>query len=291
MAILVDFSQVIIASAMAQMGNSRRGSSDFSEDMIRHICLNSIRSIRSKFKNDYGELIICCDGRSSWRYGVFPLYKASRKKDHATSSIDWKAIFETITTIKNELRENFPYKIIEVQGAEADDVIGWYCYENGTEGFACGEKILIVSGDKDYIQLQKFANVSQYDPIKKKMRHAAYPELVLREHIIRGDAGDGVPNMLSPDSALVDPSIRQTPITQKRLDQFMRAPDSTWSEGQVRGFRRNEMLVDLSKIPSEIKTAIADEFANYQVAPKGKIFNYLVAKKLKLLLECVSEFQ
>lgn len=287
--ILVDLSQVIIASAMAQY-NSTKSRESFSEDLIRHICLNMIRGLRTKFKDEYGELIICCDGRSSWRYGVFPLYKANRKKSHSESSIDWKQLFEIINTVKLELRENFPYKVIEVTGAEADDIIGWYCYENGVEGIAAGEKILIASADRDFAQLQKFANVSQYDPIKKKMIHIAYPELTLREHVILGDRGDGVPNMLSDDSVLVDPSRRQTPITQKRLELYMSGPNSSWSEDAVRGFRRNEVLIDLSKIPNEIKAEISEAFDTYQCAPKKNIFPYMVSKRLTLLLESIHEF-
>ena len=194
MSILVDLNQVMIASLMAQLGTHRNAEVD--ENMIRHMVLNSLRFNRMKFKSEFGELIICADDRSYWRKDVFPYYKASRRKARDESELDWGCIFSALNKIRDELKEVFPYKVIQIDGCEADDVIGAIIHKEG-KYLNSGENFLILSGDKDYIQLLKYANVKQYSPILKKWITHSNPEEYLFEHIIRGDAGDGVPNKYS----------------------------------------------------------------------------------------------
>ena len=209
--ILVDMNQISLASMMMHLHMSK--SKEIDENMVRHMILNSLRMYRTKFSSEFGELVLCYDSKHYWRRDYFPQYKSGRRKTREKSEHDWDAIFLCLNKIRDELRDNMPYKFMEVYGAEADDIIGVLCSEYSDE-------IMIISGDKDFIQLQKYPNVKQYSPITKKSVNGANPGGYLKEHIFRGDTGDGVPNVLSPDNTFTD-GLRQKPLGKKKIASWM----------------------------------------------------------------------
>ncbi len=278
--ILIDLSQIMVASTMMSMGKDR---TEVDIEMIRHMILNSLRMYRQKYHEEYGELVLCCDGRNSWRREHFPLYKAGRKTTRDSSSKNWTQIFESLDTIKSELKEYFPYKYIEVEAAEADDVIGVLAK-------SWNEPIMIISSDKDFIQLQVKENVKQYSPITKKIVNDVNPERYLREHILRGDSSDGIPNFLSADDCIVE-KIRQTPITKKKVELWIdQNPEDFCNEEQLRNYHRNMKLIDLQYTPSNIVDQIGKQ---YDELPKGKrsgLLNFFIERKLNNLIESIGEF-
>lgn len=287
--ILIDLNQVMISNLMIQV--SKNGGV-IEEDLIRHMVLNSLRGYNQKFGAEYGDIVICADDRKYWRKEVFPYYKGSRKKDRDASPYDWKMIFSTLNLVKEEIKENFPYKVIQVEGAEADDVIGTISHKYGTHLMNDStEKILILSSDKDFMQLQKFANVEQYSPMQKKFLRTNNAELFLKEHIMKGDRGDGIPNFLSEDSVFVTGG-RQKPLGPKRIEKIVDLDPEQFcsNEFQLRNYSRNQMLIDLSKIPNELKERVLDTFDGYKQNPRGKVFDYLVKNRMKHLLEVIQEF-
>ena len=283
--IIVDLNQVMISNFMAQIGNHTNIAIE--EDLLRHMILNSIRSYNQKFKAEYGEMIIACDDKNYWRKQVFPYYKANRKRDREKSEIDWNAVFEILNRVRDELREYFPYRVIKADTAEADDVIATLVQEFGNTS----EKILIVSGDKDFKQLQTYLNVRQYDPVRKRFLEENRPDRYLREHIMKGDRGDGVPNFLSKDDVFVLAG-RQKPLRQSKLDVWLEQadPESFCDEDMLRNFRRNEQLVDLSKIPFHIKEDILEQYTAQTGKTRDKLFNYFVEKRLKNLITDIGTF-
>lgn len=282
--ILVDLNQVMISNMMAQIGNHRNMEID--ENMLRHMILNTLRANRMKFKDEFGELVICADDKNYWRRQTFPYYKANRKKNRDESELDWSAIFNALNKIRDEIKTFFPYKVIQIETAEADDVIGTIVHHEGTE-LNTGKPILILSGDKDYIQLHKYANVKQYDPTRKRWITHSSPEKYLYEHIIKGDTGDGVPNILSPDNCLVV-GQRQRPITKKRLEEW--DDINTMQDEVKRNYMRNKALIDLSQVPAHIKEAVMNEWLATSDADRSQLFNYFIKNKLKNLMESISEF-
>ena len=194
--ILVDMNQVTISNLMMQLGSKRDNELD--EDMVRHMVLNSLRGYRSRFHEAFGELVLCYDSKKYWRRDYFPNYKSNRKKDRANSGLDWDTIFGTLNTLRDDIKEIFPYKVIEVEGAEADDVIA-SIVQHVADTPSEFEHILILSGDKDFIQLHKYNNVKQYSPTLKKFINGIDPDIYIREHVLKGDRSDGVPNFLSPE--------------------------------------------------------------------------------------------
>lgn len=282
--IIVDLSQVMISNLMMQLGNHTN--TEVEEDLLRHMILNSIRSYNMKFKDEYGEMIIACDDRKFWRRDIFPYYKANRKKSREKSELNWTQIFDALHKIRDELKTFFPYRVVQVDGAEADDVIGALVMKYGDTN----EKILVLSGDKDFVQLQRYNNVKQYDPVQKKFRTTNDPDRFIKEHIMRGDTGDGIPNFLSSDNCLVV-GERQKPVASKKMDVWVnQKPEEFCDERMLRGYRRNQQLVDLTFIPQNIQDDILVEYEAQAGKDRKNLFNYFIEKKLKNLIESINEF-
>jgi hypothetical protein len=286
MAILVDYNQVILASLFASIGNHHNV--DIDENLIRHMFLNSIRANRKKFTEEYGEIVICADGKNTWRREMYPYYKANRKKSRDESELDWTHLFGIMNNIRDELKEFFPYKVLHMDHLEADDIIGTIIHKNGTVLNGGAEPYLILSGDKDYIQLHTYANVSQYDPVRKRWIRNDNPEQYLIEHVLKGDTGDGVPNILSPDNCLAV-GQRQKPMTKKRLEQFRNGTDGM-DEETLRRYHRNKTMIDLSQIPSNYQTAILDEYSITKDVGRSELFNFFIKNKLKNLISDIQDF-
>lgn len=282
---IVDLNQTMISNFMQQIGNHTN--IKIEEDLLRHMILNSIRAYNHRFKAKYGELVIACDDKRYWRRDLFPYYKANRKKDREKSEIDWNAVFEVLNRVRDELKDYFPYRVLHVDRAEADDVIASLAHEFGNTN----EKILIISGDKDFRQLQSYMNVDQYDPIRKKMIVENEPEKYLREHILKGDRGDGVPNFLSRDDVLVVPGGRQKPLRQAKLDIWSnQKPEEFCDDTMLRNYKRNEQLIDMWKIPENVRASIIDKYNEEAGKGRAKMFSYFVEKRLKNLLADIDQF-
>ena len=277
--IFVDFNQVCISNIMQDIKNN----SDIEENLVRHMILSSLLMYKQKFGREYGELVICCDSPKSWRKDVFPFYKANRKSYRENSDFDWKKIFLILNKIRDELRESFPYRVIEVDGAEADDIIGQFALN-------AKQPVLILSSDKDFIQLQSNPNVKQYSIIQKKYLNGVDPTAYLKEHIIKGDRGDGIPNILSDDDTFVSQK-RQNKLQKIKIESWIKMdPQEFCNDRMYRNYCRNEQLVSLHKTPSDIIDKIVDLYKNYKDNGRSKLFNYFVKHKLKNLMEHIQEF-
>ena len=281
MPILVDFNQIAISNLMInlKMGHVN----EVEESMLRHMILNSLRYNRKKFNEDYGELVICCDGRNTWRRDVFPYYKRNRKESRAESGYDWNLIFETLNKITSELDEFFPYKVVHLDRAEADDIIAVLVKHMDRKA-----KILILSGDKDFMQLQKYENVSQYSPVQKKFLRTKDPKEFLFEHIARGDVGDGIPNCLSKDSTFVS-GERQIPVTKKRLAEWTSNGKVDYKNGDI-GFARNQRLIDFDYIPVDLVEEIVHDYWEAKTTERETLFDYFVRNRLSKLMKDIQEF-
>ena len=286
--ILVDFSQVMISNIMMQLHHNNE---EVNESLVRHMVLNSLRMYRQKFA-EYGDMVMCCDGPSYWRREYFPQYKANRKKSREKSSVDWSAIFDALHKIREEIAENMPYPVLRIEGAEADDIIAALCKHNGMviRSPDNEKNIMIVSADKDFCQLQKYANVEQYSPIQKKMVVENNPERYKKLHILQGDSGDGVPNFLSADNTFVD-GIRQKPISKKKLEDWLTMEPEDFCEGEMlRNYMRNKRMVDLDEVPELLYNKIIDEYVYMDRNPRGKILNYFIKNRLRSLTENIGDF-
>ena len=281
--IILDMNQISVASLMMQLNMGKTDVVD--ENMVRHMILNSVRMYRTQFIKDYGEIVLAWDSKHYWRRDYFPHYKKNRRKSRDKDGKDWESIFNCLNKIKQELADYFPYKHIEVHGAEADDIIATLVKEYPNE------KIMIISGDKDFIQLQKYSNVSQYSPILKKHVNGEDPADYIRVHILKGDASDGVPNVLSNDDVFVE-GLRQKPLSKKKIE--------AWKDGDfngkivndnvIRNYERNKTLIDLECIPSEISANIKTTFQEAKHGDKSKLLTYFIENRLKELTDSIGDF-
>ena len=286
--IIVDINQIMISNLMVQI--SGRNAVELNEDLVRHMVLNSLRAHNKKFRKEYGEMVIACDSKNVWRREIFPNYKAGRKANRAKSEHDWDAIFSMLHNIKNEIKTFLPYKVIEIETAEADDIIATLIKR--TKRIIAPEhkkNVLILSGDKDFIQLHD-KNVKQYNPVLNKfVGKGEEPSLYIKEHILKGDRSDGIPNVLSDDNVFVE-GRRQRPLSKKKINSWVEEVFMTFTEEEQKNYDRNRKLIDLSCIPHELEEKINNEFLNVKVATRDKILGYFINKKLKTLIEVIDEF-
>jgi 5'-3' exonuclease len=285
--LLIDFSQLAISSIITQIGSN----ADLSENLIRHIILNSILSYKKRFGEEYGEIVFCADSRKYWRKDVFPYYKGNRKKMRERSPLNWDFIFDTLSKVKNELRENFPYKFIEIEKAEADDIIATLCKMSQSRTHDIGlfgetEPVLILSGDKDFVQLQKYSNVAQYSPMQKKFLRTDDPRKELKEKILHGDPGDGVPNFLSDDDVFMVENKRQKPLRAKLVAECLKKePEQFCDATQLKNYKRNELVINLANVPDYIEKAVIEAYEKEPIGKRSGIFGYFMKFKLKHLTE------
>ncbi len=274
--ILIDFTQTIIAGLMAQI---KSNNGEINENMLRHMILNSLRNYQKRYAQDYGEIVLCTDASNPWRRDYFPLYKANRKKSREADDKDWQLIFDTLHKVKMEIKENFPYRYMYVEKCEADDIIAILVKH-------AKEKVLIISGDKDFQQLHT-DSVEQWSPNLNKMIDCPEPDMFLKEHILKGDKSDGVPNILSNDDCL-DQGIRQTPLRKPVLDKYLRISIEK-DDKYYRNYLRNQTLIDLSFIPDDIESAILEEYGETAIT-LGNVLPYLQKHRLNQLLDQAGDF-
>lgn len=277
--ILVDMNQIMISNLMVSIKPLQNA--DINEDLIRHMVISSLRYYEKKFSEEYGELILCYDSKHYWRKDYFSYYKATRKKDREDSKLDWGAIFDCLNKIRDEIKEYLHYKVIEVYGAEADDIIATL-----SKYFASDQdrKILILSGDKDMGQLQKYQTVVQFNPIQKKFLEQENPKLFLKEHIVKGDRSDGIPNFLSDDDTFVS-SKRQKPISKKNIDKWINfEPEKFCNTEQLKNYHRNKTLIDFDCIPKNIQDSILEYYERIKNEKRTIKLNYFVQYRMAKLL-------
>jgi hypothetical protein len=287
MSILVDYSGIAIASIFSQVKNDK-----IEESFIRHLILNTLRMYNVKYRAKYGQMVLACDG-GSWRKSYYPFYKASRRKGREESSLDWTEIFRILNKVKDEIAEHLPYKVIQVSQAEADDVIGTLVAN--TQEFGQYEPVMIISADKDFIQLQRYDNVQQFSPMTKKLLTDKNPHRYLFEHIVKGDSGDGVPNILSDDNVFITEGMRQTPVRATKIEDWYAAykksdVKTVLDDNTYRNYIRNRTLIDLEYTPSDIREIILDTYNKALVVGNSKVLNYLISNRCNMLIGCAEEF-
>ena len=272
-----------IAVANLMMNLKMNNSKTIDESMVRHMILNSIRMYRMEHHDEYGEVVLTWDSKHSWRRDYFPEYKLNRKMGREKDSRDWDQIYGVLNKIKDEVRLNLPYKYLEVYGAEADDIIAVLCKKYQSEN------IVIVSADKDFIQLHKYPKVKQYSPNTKKLVNGIDPNVYIKEHILKGDSSDGIPNVLSPDNTFVD-GLRQKPLGKKKIGVILQTDFDELHDEVKRNYQRNDKLINLDNVPEELEFKILIEFDSAPCGDRSKLLNYFISSKLKTLTESIGEF-
>lgn len=296
--ILVDYTQVAVAGIMMFQKDLKTGSDEKIVDLIRHVVLTSLLANKKKFAAEYGDMVICTDGRNYWRKEHFPYYKANRAKSRSASDLNWKLIFDTISSIREDLKECFPYKVVHVERAEADDCIGVltnYLADNELKQVGLMEepqKVLVLSSDQDNLQLQVHRHVKQYSPMQKKfVKPETTAANALMEKICTGDTGDGIPNIMSGDNFLAE-GIRQKSFRKDRLEEFYKLGiGACKTDEERRNFDRNKLLVSYDMIPADVAEEIITTYKTQTpTGSKGKIMQYLIRHRCRNLMDSIEDF-
>ena len=276
--ILVDANQIAISHLMIR----NKIEDGINIDSVRRSIVRVIGRIQRKFKGEYGQLVLCYDDKNYWRRQVFPYYKMNRKHEREASKYDWNQVFSVLNKIRDELRSNFPFHVLQVDGAEADDIIASLVKRNSTSTYP--EPVLILSADKDFIQLHKYPTVKQYDPIRNRWIQDLDPVKYLQEHIIRGDRSDGIPNILTCDDAIVTGKPQKKMSREKISSLASMDPSEFTNFIRLRNWKRNSELIDFGKIPEAITQRITSYFCNYKSKPSIN-FKYFIDNNIQDLIE------
>ena len=275
--ILIDNNQIILSSIFTA---AKTAQSEEDYGFIRHLVLNTYRKYLSKFRRNYGELVICNDSKNVWRKDFFPQYKKNRSERQKKSKFDWGKIFNELHTIREEMRDVFPYRFVQVERAEADDIIAVIA-----KNFHHKEKIMIVSSDKDFQQLQRYPNVEQYSPSKKGILRCDDPYDFLLDHVVRGDSSDGVPNAISDDAVFVE-GRRQTRLTNRKIEELK----EVGFQQEDNFMERNQKLIDLTMVPDYIEEETMRQMETEVSGDRSKILNYMMKYRLRSLIDNLEDF-
>jgi hypothetical protein len=305
--ILTDFSQLCIANIVQHPEDFKKGVTDAATaiNLVRHSTLATLLSYKRLYGRQYGQVVIATDGRNYWRRDEFEFYKWSRKQMRKDSDLDWQLIHDVTNQFKEEFMQIFPYPVIRVDEAEADDVIAVLCeFTQENELVTVGletdipQPTLILSSDGDFKQLHKYSNVRQWSPLLKKYVTASRDGIAfdLMEKIVKGDGGDGVPNIYSPDNhyTLNDGKPpRQKSVTAGRLADFViKGRDACLNDDERRNFDRNKKLVDLTQIPASVSDDIVADYIakSGRKADQQMILAYFNKHRMRQLVDNIQEF-
>ena len=276
--ILVDANQIAISHLMIR----NKIESGINIDSVRRSIVRVIGRIQRKFKGEFGQMVLCYDDKNYWRRQVFPYYKMNRKQERENSKYDWNQVFSVLNKIRDELRDNFPFHVLQVDGAEADDIIASLVKRNNSQNYP--EPILILSADKDFIQLHKYPLVKQYDPIRNRWIQDLDPVKYLQEHIIRGDRSDGIPNILTCDDAIVMNKPQKKMSREKISSLASMDPSEFTNFIRLRNWKRNSELIDFAMIPEAVGDRIINYYTSYK--PSTEInFTYFIQNNIHDLID------
>jgi len=272
--ILVDANQIAISHLMVR----QKIEDGINIDSVRRSIIKVLARIQKQFGPEYGKMVLCYDDKNYWRSQVFPYYKKNRKQEREASKYDWDLVFSVLNRIRDEIRRHLPFYVIQVHGAEADDVIATLARSLATD------KILVLSADKDFIQLQRDKRVKQYDPIRNRWIENEDPIHYLQEHIVRGDRSDGIPNILTCDDAIVNGKAQKKMSKEKISALASMKPEDFTNFIRLRNWKRNSELIDFSNIPSNIKNNILMKFTKYRLN-KSIDLQYFIDNNIQDLIE------
>ena len=276
--ILIDANQIAISHLMVR----NKVENGINIDSIRHSIVRVLARIQKTFKNDFGKMVLCYDDKNYWRREIFPFYKKNRKQERETSKYDWDEMFSVLNIIRDEVKANLPYQVLQVAGAEADDVIASICIYNSKKENP--EPTLILSADKDFIQLHRYEFVKQYDPIRNRWIENDNPVQYLQEHIIKGDRSDGIPNILTCDDAIVTGKPQKKMSKEKIASLASMDPQDFTNFIRLRNWKRNSELIDFNQIPQDVTNRILESFTT--TIPQDTIcLEYFIHNNISNLIE------
>jgi hypothetical protein len=277
--LVVDTSNILFRVASAN-NKYNTGAEDLA-GLCMHSALNTLKSYHRKIKPD--QIAVAFEGAKNWRKEFTKstdcisqrYYKGNRVTDDSKI-----AFYELIAAFENLARNHTSLVCLSNPRLEGDDVIAGYAQHFS----AVGDEVIILSGDKDFIQLLKLPGVSLLNPDDGKLRgwdketgEKIDPEYFMFEKALRGDTGDNV--------IAAYPRVRSTKIMKAFTDEFAKAnmmnetweftpPDGGVTRTMVVGdlFKENMTLMNLFEQPEDIR-ALIKQTIEHEILNHGQ-FSY-----------------
>lgn len=282
--IFVDWSQI----AYKCLSSEFRAQEKLDKPAFKAAMFDKLMDYNNRFGDMFGGLCICVDDRTLWRRDIFPYYKAHRPKKRKQADFDINSMLDSVRELAQEMQNTAPFPSIRVRGAEADDIAGVL-----VSMFYRESNTILITGDRDWLQLCRYPGVTAFDPLKEKYITRTSKQSLndLRLKIIKGDQTDGVPNVLSDDDTFVNESKTQGRLSKKFLTDVM----TRWYEGPekifadrpevIENFYRNTTMIDFCSIPDDIRESIYREFVRQRDASERLDFDESCQSLLNTLQE------
>lgn len=290
--IIIDFSSLV-----TRLCTGMREDTNYSKEralvLARNLTIQYILDLKKKYKKEYGtNIVLAIDSKDGyWRKRHFEHYKANREY---SDYINWENVKYASTTLAAELEVVSPFRVIKVPLAEGDDVIGVLVKYH--QQFGLHEPCLVVSSDGDFFQLLKYDSVAYYSLKERKIVSKSREEVdrLITESIVKGQTGDGYPNIYSPDDQFVNADRpRQKAVYEKDILRFVEKGISACeNDEQKKNYLRNQKMYDFDYIDDDVSQAIIAKYEAPREWPyvPAVLHKYLTAKRSNILLNRLEEF-
>ncbi len=292
-----------IAYEVAAVNKSNAFETDTStlSGLCMHILFQRIQKYFKQYNPDH--IVFAFENKNNWR-------KAWTQSESSVSKIKYKGnrvydssmqyYFNMLDAFKETCTHHTSIICLSTEGIEGDDMIAGY-----TQLYANDDhEVIILSGDKDFIQLLKNPNVKLVNQRDGKLRNQPGDKLYwddlnyfIFEKCMRGDKKD---NVFS-----AKPGVRKTQLEKAFKDEYewVKLMNETWF-GEINGekiefkvgdlYKENQILLDLTKQPEEIREYMFDYIKNtVNNIEKFSLFNvqkFLGQYKLNKISETLPNF-
>ncbi len=253
----------------------------FGYEILRHVFLKNILAYIRDFNPN--KVFIAVDVGQSWRKKVYSLYKGKRKEARDKQDVDWEKFYGICNSVVDELKKNFPFYTIGINHVEADDIIAYLVRNEDTDN----EKVIITS-DRDYIQLLKYNNTKIFDPLKNKFMECLNPFHALELKICSGDKSDNIP----PIYHRWGEKTAEKNILSGNLKKMLEQKDNNGEPCEIsRNYERNKKLIDMEKLPKSVEKGIDLYLEEYKISSTKSIMKYFIENKLSELLGDITKIR
>lgn len=303
--LILDASNLVYRTFFA---NNRPTGGEFDVEMCYLATFNSLAKYHRKYQAN--DVVIVFDMPNSWRKlytkdtehcKTHKIYKGQRRQNLTESE---KLKLAELDRHLDELATLFVERsgliVLRRKYLEADDLIAGFVQKFKDH------KNIIVSADKDFIQLLRNGNVTLIDPLTdtprdlKDWNHDA--EYFMFEKCFRGDAGDNIQSSY--------PRLRSDKIQKAYTDEFLRTNlmnhkfivEMIDKDGKLKEkkyvtkelYEENQLLMDLTKQPEYIRE-LMDETIEAALVNRGKynlvdFVKFCRKHHLQVIIDNVSKF-
>lgn len=266
--LLIDFSHLSIRNLFADREIINNPNPEF--NLHRHQLITSLLFLIKKFNPN--EVVLGIDNKLNWRKKLYTDYKAHRKAKRDQDVFPWDAYYTYLEELIQDIKDNFPFKVIEQRYAECDDIIAILCKYSPFSG-----ENIVVTSDKDFVQLLSLPHVKIYDPIKRKFMEEKQPKIFLEAKILMGDKSDNIP-AIKP--RVGEKTAWKLANNKDELDALLHDAES--GKAYRKNYKLNRILIDFNSIPDVIKTKVLKQYDIYEMNEFGSLALTRFFKKLKL---------